>query len=260
MKTTCKPIAFVLMALMVSAFCAVADQNPSNPNEIGQPQKALGLLGKDLKNGAGETIGKLGNIIVDLESGRVLYGVVVLPDGRKVAVPPGKFIISGNNLVANVAKDRVAAAPVFDPGQAESTAYAQKVYQHFDQPMWFQGGDASSHFGNAQRLTDLIGMTVKDVSNNNFGKINNVVVDMPASRVLYVVFAPTGDLGKNNDVYLMPPNAFTMGADKKLVTGVDATKLQGAPHFRSGSWPTDFGSKSYASQIYNYYGKQPYFQ
>jgi sporulation protein YlmC with PRC-barrel domain len=257
------------MVFMVTLFSARAEQPNTAGNQISHVERAHKILGKEIKNGRGDDIGKISDLVVDLESGRLLYAIVDVnggvPGGNRVTIPPGKFSTdSANNLIVKVDKANLASAPHFDKNRAaelNSVNFVREVYQHFDQQPWWEnpGSTSSRNFGNVHLVSQLMGMDVKTVSNENLGKVKNLVVDVPAGRVLYVVFSPAGDLGANDTVYLMPPNAFTVGQDTKtLVTGVEKGKLQGAPHFSSNQWP-DVTNSSYASKIYQYYGKQPYF-
>jgi hypothetical protein len=46
---------------------------------------------------------------------------------------------------------------------------------------------------------------------------------------------------------------------KNLVSNIDQQKLAAAPHFDKNSWP-NLTDASFANQVYQYYGKQPWFQ
>jgi len=46
---------------------------------------------------------------------------------------------------------------------------------------------------------------------------------------------------------------------KKLTSDISKEKLAGAPHFAKDNW-TNLSDPSFASQVYQYYGKQAYFQ
>lgn len=259
-KTT--TVAVLMSALLVLDVPAAPKTGAGNENQIGHVERVSKLLGREIRNGGGESLGNLDNVVVDLESGRLLLGVIKLKDGSRVAVPPAKFAYSGNNLIARVTTDNLQNAPKFERNQVANTSYATDVYQHFNQPMWWEGGDSGKGtFGNSHRATELMGNQVKDVSNKNYGNIKDMVVDVPAGRVLYVAFSPSGNSGNVSQVYLMPPNAFTMNPDDKtIVTGVEKDKLKDGPHFGSGNWPSNLENSSYASRVYNYYGKEPYFK
>ncbi len=274
MKTINKLMSLGVLALaglMPATFTVQAQTNTNaaagTGGKVGTVEKANQIIGKNVFNRQGEAIGKINNLVVDLTSGRVLYAIVDeqggVPGVDRYAIPPEKFSTGGSNgnLVVDVKKADLASAPKFKGGAKtiNSVDYAQQVYQHFGQPAWWQGGGATGAagaFGNVQGAKQLMGKEVKTAANQDLGQIKNLVVDLAAARVLYVALAPQGSQG--NMVYVVPPNAFTSGSDGTLVTGLDEAKLQGGPHFADNSWP-DVASSSYATQVYQYYGKQPYF-
>jgi hypothetical protein len=86
------------------------------------------------------------------------------------------------------------------------------------------------------------------------------MVDLPPGRVVYLLLSPDSSLNLGNNIYVLPPQAFTLSQDhKNLVSGIDKDKLAGAPHFEKGHMP-NFSDVSFASQVYQYFGKEPYFQ
>ena len=82
-------------------------------------ERANKLIGEEVLGSDNQKIGKLDNLILDLESGRVLYAVVgsggVLGAGEKrYGVPPGAFTEpTGDKLQVNFDKQKVSNAPQF---------------------------------------------------------------------------------------------------------------------------------------------------
>src|SRR6267142_7056328 len=67
-----------------------------NDRTLGQIERANKLIGTQVQSSDNQKLGKIDNIIVDLESGRILYAVVgsggILKVGeRRFAVPPALF-------------------------------------------------------------------------------------------------------------------------------------------------------------------------
>jgi sporulation protein YlmC with PRC-barrel domain len=229
---------------------------------LAHAERAANLYGRELVTSDNQQIGKLQNVIVDLESEHVLY-VVVGSERGNLAVPP-QIIgpTTGNTVRLNVTKQRLEGAPPFnnsqDPAQAN---YVYRVYQYFGQSPWWQGSAPADQgsFHNVHKLNQLLGMDVQNVNNQTIGKISNVVVDMSQGRLLYVVFAPNSNMNLGNNLYTMPADTFTLSGDHRhLVTGIDQQKLAGAPHFDKNSWP-NLTDATFASKVYQYYGKQAYF-
>ncbi|MDB6112301.1 MAG: photosystem reaction center subunit [Pedosphaera sp.] len=285
MKTTSKTIVWGAVAAMslMPVFSLMRAQT-TNTNAAStspgagmsqQPlsaERANQILRKDIQNSQGQTIGKINNFVVDLESGRILYGIVNvsgLPGGNQVVLPPNQFGLgtNGTNLIVKVDdKMSLTNAPRWSATQAPemgNVSFVRGVYQHFGQQPWWEGGPTPTSrdtFGNVHPVGKLVGTKLQTSSNTNLGTIKDIALDVPNGRVLYVILSPAGDLGSNNTVYPLPPMVITKGPDAKtLVTGVDSSKLQGAPHFTNDNWP-NVADPAFAAQVYQYYGKQPYFQ
>jgi len=94
--------------------------------------RANDIIGKNVENRQNQSLGKIEDVVYELRSGRVRYGVLaeggVLGLGSKyVAIPLNAFGFSNDNskLVLNADKDRLAKAPGFDKNNWPSTATRQ---------------------------------------------------------------------------------------------------------------------------------------
>lgn len=228
---------------------------------LAHAERAANLYGRELVSSDNQRVGKVENVIVDLESEHILYVVVGSPRGN-VAVPPQVVgATTGNTVRLNTTSQKLEGAPRFNASELGQASFVYHVYQYFGQNAWWQGSTTPDQgsFHNVHKLNQLLGMQVENVNNQPIGKISNVVVDMAQGRLLYVVFSPNSSLNLGNDLYAMPSDAFTLSSDRQhLVTGVDMQKLAGAPHFSPNSWPS-LTDANFASQVYQYYGKQAYF-
>ena len=255
----------VLGTSLIAGNAQTAPANSSS-NPLSQAERAASLYNRQILSSDNQKIGKVDNVIVDLESEHILY-VVLNDNGNKVAVPPQVLGQSaGNMLRANAPKSKIDSAPKFtsnmnNAAQLGQASFVSQVYQAFGANRWWQGSTPVDQgtFHNVHKLNQLIGMNVEDVNNATIGKISNVVVDMPTGRLLYVAFAPASKMNLGNNLYAMPSDAFTLSSDQShLVTNIDQQKLAAAPHFASNSWP-NINDSTFASQVYQYYGKQAWF-
>jgi sporulation protein YlmC with PRC-barrel domain len=248
-----------------SSAVSTATTTAQNANTLGKVERSNKLIGKEVYSSDNQKIGKIDNLIVDLESGHVLYAVVNAKN--KVAVAPGIFQEpSRDRITATVDKAKLEGAPEFtsDMDKRESMAkadFVSQVYQYFGQNAWWQGATAANagSFNNVHKASDLDGMKVFNTSNETIGMVDNLAIDLPAGRVVYVIFSPASSLKLGNNLYALPPNAFTLSSDQKnLVTGIDQSKFANAPHFAKNQWP-NLSSPTYAQQVYQYYGKDLWF-
>jgi sporulation protein YlmC with PRC-barrel domain len=149
------------MAALGLATVAVAQMPPAPVTPLGDDfeparrwQKASDLTGKRVENASDENLGTLNDIVVDANSGRILYGVLsfggFLGMGDKLfAVPWSSLDLrsDASEIVLNVDKDRLKNAEGFDknnwPNFADET-WATRTYEYYGQkPYWRDSGRMS---------------------------------------------------------------------------------------------------------------------
>jgi len=162
-----------------------------NDKSFGQVERINKLIGKEVLGSDNQKLGKIENLVLDLESGRILYAVMgsggVLGAGEKhFAVPPTAFTEVSGKLQLNVDKQKFNDAPQFTRDldkdtELAKTDFVNKTHQYFGQNAWWQGGTASpaeGSFHHVRKAKDLIGTKVQNVNNENMGKVDDVMVDL----------------------------------------------------------------------------------
>ena len=105
--------------------------------------------------------------------------------------------------------------------------------------------------------SSLSGDRVKSPTNEDLGKIKELMIDVPTGRVAYAVLSFGGVLGIGDKLFAIPWNALTLDEDEKeFVLSADKTTLETAPGFDKDNWP-DMADPSWRSQIYQHYGVEP---
>jgi len=146
------------------------------------------------------------------------------------------------------------------------------VYQYYNARPYFSRDDASAHTGSAtaagtasplggvERAGKVIGTAVDNTQNEKLGKVENLVVDLPAGRVVEVILASGGFLGLGDELSAIPPQSFHHGTEHDQFI-LDATKesLSRAPHFKSREWPDLNNPDNDVSAVYRAYKVDPYF-
>ncbi len=255
------------------SFNATTTSSTSSDRTFGQIERWNRLKGREVTGTDNQKLGKLEDTAVDLESGHILYAIVgsggVLGAGeKKFALAPGAFTdATGNNLRFNGDKAKFNGAPEFTKDMDKNTElgkaeFVNNVYQYFGQTAWWQGPNApasAGQFNNVHKSSDLMGQNVKNVADEDMGKVDNVMLNLPSGRVAYLILSPATGLGLGNNLYALPPNAFSINKDgKSLTSDVTKEKLAGAPHFDKNNW-AQISDPAWAAQVYQYYGKQAYF-
>jgi len=70
-------------------------------------------------------------------------------------------------------------------------------------------------FNSARKATELIGMKVLNNNHQDIGKVQQIVLDVPAGRELYVIISPSSDMSLGNNYYALPPRAVRLTTDQK---------------------------------------------
>jgi len=281
-------------ALSLSTFAAYAADNERNyPNDrIGNnpdnrssmnrldrfafPAKANELLGREITNLQDEKVGKVEEIGLDLESGRVVQVIVSSGGifgigGKSWAVPPGAFSYDpgSKSLRLDVDKERYKSVSAFDMSKWDDsveTNHLSEVYRSYGQRPYFNetpaarvGKPATMRLGKVDKASKVVGLSVMNRQNEKLGSVDNLIIDLPAGRIVHVVLSSGGFLGMGDALSAVPPSAFTYSASQdSLVLDATKDKLAGAPNFKSAEWP-NFNDPAYAGKVYRSYNIDPYF-
>jgi sporulation protein YlmC with PRC-barrel domain len=116
-----------------------------------------------------------------------------------------------------------------------------------------------SKLGFVQKASKLMGKSVKNLQDEKLGKVENLIVDLSAGRIVAVIISSGGYLGMDNELSAVPPTALRVNAEHDTLQ-LDTSKemLASSPHFKAGEWP-DFNQPSYAGGVYHAYKVEPYF-
>jgi len=107
---------------------------------------ATTLVGDKVKNLAGEDLGKMEDIVIDLQSGRVAYGVVsfgasFMHSGKFFAIPWASLAVDQGDkkIILNVPKETLESAEGFDkdhwPDMADPS-FRTRTYGHYGAALW----------------------------------------------------------------------------------------------------------------------------
>ena len=262
-------------------------------------KKSSDLIGMEVKNNQNEKLGKVDDLAVDVESGRIVY--VILSTGGFIgigdtlhAVPPGALHhdVAKKILHLDADKAKLTAAPKFEMakwGECCSSNQVAEVYRQYGQEPYCSSGHkknalntvatrnadgtwgkdriASENEANkswarlsdVQKASKVMGTPVKNLQDEKLGKVENLMVDLSAGRIVAVVISSGGFIGIGDELSAVTPAALRFNTERDTLQ-LDASKemLSAAPHFRANEWP-DFGQPRYASDVYRAYKIEPYF-
>jgi sporulation protein YlmC with PRC-barrel domain len=115
------------------------------------------------------------------------------------------------------------------------------------------------HLGGVERASKLIGMTALNMENEKLGKVENLLVDLPAGRVAEVIISTGGFLGIGGELSAVPPQSLGIGAVRDTVS-LDTTKeaLAAAPHYKASEL-SNLDNPEQVQSVYRSYHVEPYF-
>jgi sporulation protein YlmC with PRC-barrel domain len=116
-----------------------------------------------------------------------------------------------------------------------------------------------SQLGHVDRAKKIVGMPVQNMQQERVGKVDNLIVDLAAGRIVSVIVSSGGFLGMGDTLSAVPPQAFRTAANRDaLLLDVSKEKLASYPHFTGNQWP-QFNDPNYVSGVYRSYNVNPYF-
>ena len=273
------------VALLSAAFeCGAADQYENKEARAEQrsrittdgrlvfPARASDVIGKQVMNLQNETLGKVGELAVDVEAGRVV--LVILHSGgilgvgaKSIAVPPKtlSYDPSTKTMRLDLDKEKFKGAVPFDMSKWEDsspTNYLVETYRYYDQRPYFEITNNKVEPvkpGRMEKAGRIIGLPVVNKENKKCGDVNDLVVDLPAGRIVHVIVSSGGFLGIGDALNAVPPAAFRHSPSRQaLILHLTKEELARAPYFKNSQWP-DFNDAAYSEKIYRSYGVDPYF-
>ncbi len=227
-----------------------------------QVMSSTDLINDEVTNNAGENLGRIEKLMVDLRTGNVLYAVLsygsLLAAKKYIAVPWQALNFSHHDkrFVLNIEKDRLGEAPVFDqsrwPEQAEP-GWIGDLYHYY--------GFQAPRIGEPEKTTRqglpasaLINSTVMDSEGKAIGKLKDLFVDLNNNEIVFVAVTTGSILGMDNKYFAVPADILTIQEDK-LIVNASKEKLEGGPSFAKDSWP-DVNDEKWVNSLYDYYTNQ----
>ena len=122
-----------------------------------------------------------------------------------------------------------------------------------------RANNAWSRLSYVQKAGKLMGMPVKNLQDQKLGKVENLMVDLSAGRIVAVIISSGAYIGLDGELSAVPPTALRFNA-KHDTLQLDTSKdmLAGSPHFKASQWP-DFSQPGYAGGIYRACKVEPWF-
>jgi sporulation protein YlmC with PRC-barrel domain len=111
-----------------------------------------------------------------------------------------------------------------------------------------------------QKASDLIGKPVRNVENEDLGKLEDIAIDPQSGRAIYGVLSFGGFLGMGDKLFAIPWSSLSLPSDaQRLVLNVSKDSLKTAEGFDKSNWP-NMADTRWAADTHRYYSATPYWQ
>ena len=258
--------------------------NRDNPDFLSEGT----LKGSKVINKAGEDIGKIEKLMIDLADGRIAYAVLsfggILDRRDKLyAIPwqPLKSEMHDHVFILDISREALEKAEGFDKDSWSLTREELSgVYTYYGhQPYWQtitaeQTGlpgetepermirmrrTAGKKYPDFLPADTIKGEKVVSIAGEDIGKIEELVIDLQAGRVAYAVLSFDEFPGMSGKFFAIPWQALQVKfQEHAFLLNVPKYTLEKAEGFDKNNWPVT--THDWLSKVYSYYEYEPYWQ
>lgn len=119
------------------------------------------------------------------------------------------------------------------------------------------------HVGPGPQIMAADTLAGNDVVNSHgelLGEIEHIMLDVPKGRIAYAVLSFGGFLGLGEKLFAIPWHALKLDVGNKcFILDASIEKLQNAPGFDKGQWPS-MADQQWSRNIHSYYSSRPYWE
>ena len=101
-------------------------------------------------------------------------------------------------------------------------------------------------------INKLIGAEVKSSAGENYGKVEDVIMDPQTSKATFAIIGKGGVLKLGEKRLPVPWQALTINSEKQVTLNMDAQKLGSAPTVQSSA-STELDNPEFVVSLYKYY-------
>jgi sporulation protein YlmC with PRC-barrel domain len=236
-----------------------APQNSAMPfdaQRLGLIKPAKDLLGKKVIDPNSKTLGTLKDFILDLPSGQVMAALVSSSGKNPLTPVPARSFeaVRRDKAELNAAKKLFEYAPRFPLASAAGPWDARSLadsFAHFNQTA---PCPTSASFCSAAAL---LGLQLVSSTNEVLGQVQELAIDLPGARLVYLVIQPAAGLDPLDNLYIVPPGSVVPGTfGQSLILSATRASFLAGYHFPK-EFPTDMVFPEVAAAVYQHYGLLP---
>jgi sporulation protein YlmC with PRC-barrel domain len=120
--------------------------------------------------------------------------------------------------------------------------------------------DVSGPGPDVMAASTLDGDKILSTDGEEVGKVKEIMLDVQAGRIAYVVMSCGGFLGIGDKLLAIPWNALTLDTTRKcFLLSLSSERIKNAPGFDKQHWPS-MADATWATSVHQYYGREPYWR
>jgi len=241
--------------------------------EIAAVLRASSLVGLPVRNTVGKDLGKVEDLVVDLNSAKVRYAALsyggILGVGDKLFAIPFKamtfkFGEKDKYFLVDVPQEKLDKSPGFDkknwPDFADKV-WVEKIDKYYElksdteKVTREKTAPGEVVYDAAYRVSSIKGMNVKNEAGKDLGEIHDLVIDLKEGKVRYAALSFGGILGLGDKLFAVPFSAIRLkhdGDKKYFVTNISYETLKRATGFDKNNWPNTADPK-WSSDLDRFY-------
>jgi sporulation protein YlmC with PRC-barrel domain len=218
--------------------------------------RASEVIGKSVRNPQGNDIGKIDDMVVDMNTGDVRYAILsfdpgILSSEKLLPVPVSELRMAADrdDIVYNVSRDKLERSAIDRSEWNENFLRDPARVGRIDTAAGTRAAQ-----GRLQRASDLIGQNVKSRSGEAIGELEELVVNMAQQKVHYAVMGFDASWAPGTEKrYVLPLRVFDQAADRnELVLDVDKSKLQAMKAFAENDY-RNLNDRALVSDVDRYF-------
>jgi sporulation protein YlmC with PRC-barrel domain len=252
--------------LLLPGLAAQSETSTAIPASAGQLEsvrlglitKTTALIGAKVRDRGDSSHGKMEDVILDLSTGRAVAALFGSGSDHHVTPVPARsfWTATRNKIMVNADKKRLKAAPCIpktDLGRPFELKRLSPSFNYFGQALP-QIPDARS--GELSSAAEIVRQRLLSQSGQPLGQVEDIMLDLPVGRVVYLVIQPAAGADSLNIRYLVPPQAVRADATSPaLVLNADRAHFLAGPHFQKEYW-TDVSRLELSMAVLQHYNLQ----
>lgn len=199
--------------------------------------KASKLIGKNVKDSNGKSIGEIKDLALQPDQGNV--GYAVLSFGGMMGIGDKLFAIQPNAFQESRGSDDVVL------NISESSL---KQMQGFDNDNWPTSNSVNTQnmsVGPIVKASEYLEYEVKNFKGEDLGEIEDLAIDLKNGKINYAVIEHGGVLGIGEKLVAVPTASLTPGTENdEVILGATEEELDKAKGFSDDNWPVAANSIS----------------